>query len=191
MPGFPPVVYVGILPGNPRRRDAFVKKTGGSPVNDWRFPRKLPVQACLNWLEGLEFKYNRKHQEGVGGKGPLGIFTSRDMESGWGNKDVVAFYARMAAVLGCVTTTQIANVAEKECNQRLQKCRKCGARALIKHSPVLQSLVRSKNPLAFGFYELRLKQFYEKAARSSPQCHVAGNVNDEYEALVAEAENRI
>ena len=113
------------------------------------------------------------------------------MESGWGYQDVVAFYARMAAVLGCVTPTQIANAAEKECNQQLQKCRKCGARAPMKHSPVLQSLVRPENPLAFGFYELRLKQFYEKAARSSPQCHVAGNVNDEYEALVAEAENRI
>ena len=161
--------------------------------NDWRFSRKLPVQACLNWVEGLEFKYNRKRQKGVEGKWPLGIFTSNDMESGCGYKDVVAFYARMAAALGCVTTIQIANVAEKECNKRLQKCRECGARALIKHSPALQSLVRPKNPLAFGFYELRSKQFYEKAARSFPQaqCHVAGNVNDEYEALVAEAENRI
>ena len=51
-------------------------------ANDWRFTPQLPAQQCLNWLEGLEFTYNRKHDSPQESRGPPGLFTSNDMESG-------------------------------------------------------------------------------------------------------------
>ena len=162
--------------------------------NDCRFSPKLPVAPCLNWLGGLTFKYNRKHQKPQEGKGPLCIFTSNDMKSSWERVDVEAFYARMATVIVCFVTLQMAGMPEKEANARAEICQKCGACALLKKSSALQHIAKNRDPLAFGFYELHLKQHY---ARKFPaprpfgvqtQCDNA--VDSEWEALVAEAENR-
>ena len=80
--------------------------------NDWRFSQKVPTQPCLNWLEGLEFKYNRKRQKAGEGRRPLCIFTSNEMDKGWRSADIAAFYARMACAISCFVKMEMVGVKE-------------------------------------------------------------------------------
>ena len=163
--------------------------------NDWRFSHKLPVPPCLNWLEGLTFKYNRKHQKAAEGKGPLCIFTSNDMEKGWNSTDVEAFRARMACVITCFATLEMAGAKENNGNQRLEKCQKCGACSLLLKSSPLQKIVQKQDPVAFYKFDAHIKSYYAAMMPLSnhygrPSAHTSNEFLSEYDALVAEAENR-
>ena len=114
-------------------------------ANDWRFSKDLPVQPCLNWLEGLPFKRNRKHKDPVQSKGPIAIFTSNNMEAGWSRVDVGAFQARVNTSIECVATFVATKTPMKLAVERLGKCKKCAACALLWKSPVLLELVRKEN----------------------------------------------
>ena len=135
--------------------------------NDWRFSQKVPTQPCLNWLEGLEFKYNRKHQKAGEGRGPLCIFTSNEMDKGWSSADIAAFYARMACVIWCFVKMEMVGVKENQANARVEKCVKCGACALLLKSNTLQEMLQKNNPEAFAKfdYQIKLKPIHYGAAQ--------------------------
>ena len=130
--------------------------------NDWRFSPKLPVSPCLNWLEGLDFTYNRKHQKPGEGKGLLCIFTSNDIENGWNPKDIAAFHARMATTITCGVKLETMGIQENEGNARLEQCKKCAAAALIWKSPVLAQHLKKYYPGMYPFYERSLGAFMSK-----------------------------
>lgn len=156
-------------------------------ANDWRFSPSLPVQPCLNWLEDLEFCYNRKHESPGESRGPPGIFTSNNMNSGWSRENIEAFFARMGGVLNCYTTFQMANMKMKEANKRLEKCFKCGAISLLWKSPILAETIKSNYPTAHKEFVLQLTAFLSRRQRG------AGSHSNppmsEYDALVADAES--
>ena len=82
--------------------------------NDFRFSEKVPVPQFLNWLEGLTFKYNRKHQAAGESKGPLCMFTSNDVKSGWKEIDIKAFFARIDTKIECAAKFEDAGIQENE-----------------------------------------------------------------------------
>ena len=161
--------------------------------NDWRFSPKLPVQPCLNWLEGLEFAYNRKHERPGESKGPPAIFTSNDVENGWSKVDIAAFFARMGAAIHCHTKLIDAGVAENEANKRVEKCLKCGACALIWKSPILAQKVQCQYPASYRELCRHINSFLAKRNRSQPQTQGGSSASkemlSEYDALVREAGN--
>ena len=160
-------------------------------ANDWRFTPQLPVQQCLNWLEGLEFTYNRKHDSPQESRGPPGLFTSNDMESGWKKEDIKAFNARMWATLYCCKTIFMANLPEREANKRLEKRLKCAAVSLLWKSPDLAQMAQKENPAAHKEFAARLKAFLSRRNQemlTGVQCPHARM--SEYDMDVAEAELR-
>ena len=159
--------------------------------NDWRFSHKLPVQPCLNWLEGLDFKFNRKHQKPAEGKGPLCIFTSNDVQTGWKQTDINAFFARMYAVLPCLVTIHMAGIPEREASSRVEKCVKCGACALLWKSAPLRNFVNSNYPASYKLFEQHMRKFQPSSSRIAEEAPRRRQTEeDEWEALVAEAEMR-
>ena len=148
--------------------------------NDFRFSEKVPAPQLLNWLEGLTFKYNRKHQAAGESTGPLCMFTSNDVKTGWKEIDIKAFFARIDTKIECAAKFEDAGIQENEGNSRVQRCPKCGACGLLALSNVLQQLVKNRDPLASSYYELHLKNHF---ARKEPD-------NREYQAMVDEAERR-
>ena len=163
-------------------------------ANDWRFSKNLPVQACLNWLENLEFAYNRKHEAPGESKGPPGIFTSNDIENGWSAVDIKAFMARMRQTFDCKITFEMAHMTENEGGKRIEKCLKCGACALLWKSHPLSQKVQACYPAAYQEFARHINTFLysQKPTNGLVSGPASGIVKplSEFDLLVAEAESR-